>query len=156
MNIIPWRRKNNAVSHFDKLQTEMNKLFDDFFNNDFSLASYNNGRQSFMPSIDIKDTNKELKITVELPGMDEKDIDLSLTDGVLTIKGEKKHEAEDKKGDFHHIERSYGYFHRSIPLPCEIVEDKVSANFKKGVLSVSLPKSEKAISKSKSIEIKTS
>ena len=88
----------------------------------------------------------------EVPGMDPKDIDISLSDGLLTIKGEKKQEREEKEENYHLVERSYGAFTRSIRLPKEVQSDKISASYKNGVLKVTLPKSEEA--KKKEIKIK--
>jgi HSP20 family protein len=91
-------------------------------------------------------------VKAELPGMDSKDIDISLSDGTLTIKGEKKQEKEEKKSDYHFIERSYGAFTRSIQLPKQVQRDKISTSYKNGLLRITLPKSEEA--KKKEIKIK--
>jgi len=90
----------------------------------------------------VAETESELVVNVEIPGMDPKDIDVSLSEGTLFIKGEKKQEAEEKEADYHLIERSYGTFIRSIPLPAEVQSEKISASYKNGVLTVILPKSE--------------
>jgi HSP20 family protein len=102
----------------------------------------------------VSETDKEIKVSAELPGMDDKDIDVSLTRDALTIKGEKKEEKEDKGKDYYKMERSYGSFTRSIPLPVEVDTDKVQATFKKGVLEITLPKTAKAIQETKKIPIK--
>ena len=96
----------------------------------------------------------EIKVSAELPGMDEKDIDVSLTRDTLTIKGEKKEEKEDTGKDYYKMERSYGSFTRSIPLPVEVDTDKVQATFKKGVLEITLPKTAKAIQETKKVPVK--
>ncbi len=96
------------------------------------------------PPIDVAETESELVVDVEIPGMDPKDIDVSLSEGILFIKGEKKPEAEEKEEAYHLLERNYGSFTRSIRLPVEVRSDKISASYKNGVLTVVLPKSEGA------------
>jgi len=105
-----------------------------------------------MPAIDLSETNNDIIMKAELPGIDPKDIDISLTNDLLTIKGEKKQEKEEKEEDYHLIERSYGSFIRSIRLPKDVQSDKISASYKNGILKVILPKSEEA--KKKEIKIK--
>jgi len=142
---------------FGAFQREMNKLFDDFFGGfDLSPWAPVEKRLStpFTPHIDVSETDKEIKVSAELPGMDEKDIDVSLTRDTLTIKGEKKQEAEDKGEGYYRMERSYGSFTRSIPLPIEVDTDKVQATFKKGVLEITLPKTARAIQETKKIPVK--
>src|SRR5947207_3477236 len=120
----------------------MNRLFDDVFRG-FDLAPFRAADRLFdraggWPSIEIGETDKEVKATADLPGLDEKDVAIELANGTLTIKGEKKTETEDKERRF--SERYYGRFERRIPVD-GIDEDKVSASFKNGVLTVTLPKS---------------
>lgn len=142
---------------FGAFQREMNKLFDDFFGG-FDLSPWAPVERrlaaAFTPHVDVSETDKEIKVSAELPGMDEKDIDVSITRDALTIRGEKKEEKEDKGKDFYKMERSYGSFTRSIPLPVEVDTDKVQATFKKGVLEIILPKSAKAIQETKKIPVK--
>ena len=134
----------------------MNRLFDDVFRGlDGGLPSV--GRVSPFngnwPSVEISDNDKEIKVTAEVPGMDEKDIEILLDDGLLTLRGEKRSETEDKDRQF--SERYYGRFERRIPLGYEIEEDSIDARFKNGVLSVTLPKTAKAQSQAKRIVIKS-
>jgi HSP20 family protein len=140
-------------------QREMNRLFDNFFGG-FSLAPWEplerGVTSSFTPRVDVSETDKEIKISAELPGMEEKDIDVSLTHDTLTIKGEKKAEAEEKGKDYYRIERSYGSFTRSLPLPVEVDTNKVEATFKKGVLEITLPKTAKALQETKKVAVKSS
>ncbi len=142
---------------FASFQREMNKLFENFFGG-VDLAPWasleRRAAATFTPRVDVSETDKEIKVSVELPGMDEKDIDVSLTRDTLTIKGEKKEEKEDKGKDYYRMERSYGSFTRGIPLPVEVDTDKVHATFKKGVLQVTLPKTAKAIQETKKISVK--
>jgi HSP20 family protein len=163
-DLVPWHgnKKNLSVrkAHepFHGLQKEINNLFENFFDEFDWLPSRFGGYEdrfgSFTPKIDIKEGKKEILISAELPGMDENDIDLAILDGTLTIKGEKKKEIEDKKEGYYRMERSYGSFYRTIPLPDGIDEDKTEASFKKGVLKITLPKTAKAIESQKKISIK--
>ena len=143
---------------FGAFQRQMNKLFDDFFGG-FEVSPWAPVERilagAYTPHVDVSETDKEIKVSAELPGMDEKDIDVSLTRDTLTIKGEKKEELENKGKDYYKMERSYGSFTRSIPLPVEVDTDKVQATFKKGVLEITLPKSAKAIQETKKIPVKT-
>ena len=110
---------------------------------------------SLNPKVDIVEDDKSYKLSAELPGLELENINLDLSDGVLTLSGEKKTEKEEsKEGNYHMTERSYGYFKRSFSLPPSIEEDKIKADFKKGVLSVSMPKSEKAQKLQRKISIK--
>jgi HSP20 family protein len=112
------------------------------------------GTGEFMPRVDVRETDEAIQVTAELPGMDEKDIDISLSHEALTLKGEKKEESEEKNKDHFHVERRYGSFQRTIPLPAEIDEGKVEAEFKKGLLRITLPKSPSAQQSYKKIPIK--
>jgi len=139
-------------------QGEMNKLFDDFFT-DFSIAPRWSGFESettmFSPGVDLSETDKEIKVSVELPGMDEKDVKVEMDDNTITISGEKKVEKEEKKRNWHFREHSYGSFRRSIPFPVAVNGDDAKASFRKGVLTVTVPKREEDKDNRKTIEIKT-
>ena len=143
---------------FASFQREMNRLFDNFFGG-FSLSPWTplerGAAVAFTPRVDVSETDKEIKVSAELPGMEEKDIDISLTRDTLTIKGEKKEETEEKGKDYYRMERSYGSFTRSIPLPVEVDTNKVEAVFKKGVLEITLPKTAKAISETKKVTVQS-
>ena len=165
-DLIPWSRNNgNQVPSllrdddrdpFLSLHREVNRLFDDVFRGFGSgLPSLGNSATfgSGWPSVEISNTDKEIKVTAEVPGLEEKDIEVLLNDGVLTLKGEKRSESEDK--DRQVSERYYGRFERRIPLGVEVKEDQVDATFRNGVLSVTLPKTDKAQSQVKRIAIKS-
>ena len=124
-------------------------FFDRFFE-DFALPRLFSEEPALTPAFDVSETEKELIVKAEVPGMDKKDIHINLSDGLLTIKGEKKQ--EKKNENYHSVERRYGMFSRTIRLPFEVEADKVDATYKDGVLKVTLPKSEAA--KPKKIEIK--
>ena len=150
-DLIPWNNggrevgihRGTDVNPFFTLHREMNRMFDDVFRG-FDLAPFGSSRGLSglgWPQIDIDETDKEVRITAELPGLDEKDVSLEIANGVLSISGEKKSESEDKARRFN--ERYYGRFERRIPLE-DVDEDKVSAAFKNGVLTITVPKSAEA------------
>jgi HSP20 family protein len=107
------------------------------------------------PAVDVAETDKSYEIAAELPGMDEKDVEVNFSNGTLTIKGEKNEEKEEKKKDYYLSERHYGSFQRSFAVPDDVDENKIEAAFKNGVLTVSLPKTPEAQKKEKQIAIKT-
>jgi HSP20 family protein len=109
-----------------------------------------------MPSLDVKETEKEIVVEAELPGLDEKDVSLTIQNGVLTVQGEKKLEHEEAKENYHVMERRYGSFQRSLRIPDTVNEDDIEARFDKGVLKVILPKRAEAASEQRKIEIKKS
>jgi HSP20 family protein len=141
------------MNPFEAFRTEMDKLMDDFLGG-FDLRPFSSRPDTFMPRIDVVDTDKEVRVSAELPGMDDKDIEVSLTGEVLTIKGEKKEEKEEKGKDYYRSERSYGSFLRTITLPIEVDTSKGEASFKKGVLKINLPKTARAIGGTKKISVK--
>ena len=139
---------------FFSLQREMNRMFDDMFQG-FDLPSTGwKGLAAFTPSVDVREEDKEVTVKAELPGMDEKDIEVSLTDDGLTIKGEKKDEKEDKGKGYWHRETRYGAFHRVIQLPEGLDTEKVDARFRNGVLTVTIERLPEAKSRAKKIAIK--
>ncbi|MCZ0733455.1 Hsp20/alpha crystallin family protein [Phreatobacter sp. AB_2022a] len=163
-DLIPWGR--SASSHvpvlygeddrnpFLSLHREMNRLFDDVFRSfDSRLPALGSVPRVIWPTVEISDTGTELKVTAEIPGLEEKDIEVLLDDGVLTLKGEKRSETEDKEKQF--SERFFGHFERRIPLGIEVEPDKVEARFRNGLLTITLPKSAKAQSQAKRIAIKS-
>ncbi len=160
-NLVPWAlgKKSLPVRHEENplvvLQKEMDNLFDTFSREFFELEPFESRLTSFSPRIDVSETDKEIMVTVEVPGMDEKDIDISVSREALTLKGEKREEKEDKGRTYYRMERSYGSFSRTIPLPAEADIDKVEASYKKGILKVSVPKTEKALRETKKISVKT-
>ena len=133
----------------------MNRLFDDVFRGFDSrlpaLRRFSSFGGGGWPNVEVSDSEKEIRVTAEVPGLEEKDIEVLLEDGVLTLKGEKRSETEDKDRQF--SERFYGRFERRIPLGYEVEDNKVSADFKNGVLTVALPKTERAQAKAKRIAI---
>ncbi len=160
-NDVTVRREEDRDHSMHSLQNEMNDLFEDFFRAWEASLVGGGMRQSFSrplsavaPRIDVQETEKELLISAELPGLAEKDIDVSLSRDTLTISGEKRQESEKNIKGWHHMERSYGTFTRSILLPREIDPDSCNATFKNGVLTVSLAKTHQSEATAKSIPIK--
>jgi len=142
---------------FQSFRSEMDRLFDSFLGGMPSLTSLRQGfpsTQVITPTLDVKENEKEIVVKADLPGMDEKDINLTIHNGVLSLRGEKKSEHTDERENYHVMERSYGSFQRSIRLPDTIDEDKAEARFDKGVLTITLPKRPESVSAQKKIQIK--
>ena len=116
-------------------------IFDRFFN-DLELPDVFGEERVLVPAFDISETEKEYVITGEIPGVYPKDLDLTLTDGCLTIKGEKKQEDEEKNENYHRVERHYGSFQRSFRIPDKVKTDELDATYKDGILKITLPKAE--------------
>jgi HSP20 family protein len=165
-DMIPWKRDESRLSVRREqeneaaldLRNQMNRLFDEFFERPFGMGPFlgESGLMGdFAPKIDISETEKEITISAELPGLEPEDIDISLDRNTLTISGEKRAEKEERGKRFFRVERSYGSFHRSIPLPEDVEEDKIDAIFKRGVLKVKLPKTKTTPEVRKRISIKT-
>jgi HSP20 family protein len=149
--LTTWKplRELEPFRDFERMRRDVDRLWDSFFERGVRRTDDD---AEWLPSLDVAETKDEIVVKAEVPGMDPKDIDISLSDGLLTIKGEKKQEREEKEEDYHLVERSYGTFTRSIRLPKEVRRDKINASYKNGVLKVTLPKSEEA--KQKEIKIK--
>ena len=149
-SLVPWKRnrRNIAVRRsgnenpFWPLHRQTNRFFDDFFDS-FAIEPFGRGVDragGFSPDTNVTEDEKNVYVSAELAGMDAGDIDLSLNDNILTIKGEKKDEQEHRDKGYHHIERSQGTFERVLNLPAEVDQVKADANFAKGVLNITLPK----------------
>jgi HSP20 family protein len=164
-DLIPWKRTNGDLAMrrpemgpFGQLHREIDRVFSDFmtdwpWTDRMNLMDRRLG--TFVPDVDVIETEKEFRVTAELPGLDEKDLEVTYVEGGLTIKGEKREEHEEKRGDYYRSERQFGMFERTIPLPSDINPDKAKASFKKGVLNIMLPKTEEARSHKKTIPIQT-
>jgi HSP20 family protein len=154
----PWRP-------FEQLRREVDRLFDDFNGgfwrpsfprSFFDVAPLGRGEQTgpTSPAVDVSETDKGYEIKAELPGMEEKNIEVNLADGILMIKGEKQSEKEEKQKDYYLQERSFGSFQRSFQVPDNVDTSKIEANFKNGVLTLNLPKTAEAQKPAKKIEVK--
>jgi HSP20 family protein len=156
MNLVPFGRENGAPAHrdigFNTLQREIDRVFDSFARN-IPVWGANSATPNWAyPHIDVVESDKEIEITAELPGMEVGDVNLSLADGVLTIKGEKQAEQEHKGKSYQLLERNYGAFSRSIPLPTNLEAESVRASMDKGLLKVKVAKPKSATARQ--IEIK--
>ena len=152
-SLIPVGRERGTVSQpFLSLQREIDRLFDDFTRGFSTLSMMPAPGGKLMPVTDVTETDKEIEISAELPGLEDKDVQINLSDNVLTIKGEKKAEKERKEIDFRMVERSYGAFERTIELPEGVNPDSIKATIAKGVLTVTVPKP--APAQAKTIEVK--
>ena len=170
---LPVKNERNAGpqasperSAFDGLRRQIDHLFHDFERSIDVWRPF--GRSMFdlapvwpsevtwgtVPAVDVAEKDKEYEVTAELPGIDEKNVEVKVANGVLTIKGEKNEQKEEKKKDYYYSERRYGSFQRSFQLPQGVDSDKIEASFKNGVLTVSLPKTADAQAKEKKIAVK--
>jgi len=158
--LIPWGRSSAparqgepqheaALSPFFTLRREMDRLFDDAFRG-FGLSGFGQGAFHW-PQVEIADRDKEVRITAELPGLEEEDIELRIEDNVLILRGEKRTAFDDAERQY--SERSYGRFERRLALPADVDEEQASATFRNGVLTVTLPKTERARQQTKRIAI---
>jgi HSP20 family protein len=153
-DLIPWKRERHDVATRTEradpvlaFQSDVNRIFEDFFDSVGSTILGRRGLPGFgveEPKIEVSETDKEVAIEVELPGVDEDDVDVSLADGLLSIRAEKERAQEKKERDYVLRERSYGLIERAVPLPEDLDLDSAKARFKNGLLVVSIPKSEKA------------
>ena len=148
MSIMRWRPRRDLVS----IRDEMNNLFDSF------SSGWPEPRKGLLegewaPSVDVAETDDEITVTAELPGVKQEEVDITITDDVLTLKGEKKEEKEVKEKNYHRIERSYGSFQRSIGLPTGVQADKAKATYEDGILRVTVPKVQEAKPKQIKIDV---
>jgi HSP20 family protein len=150
---------------FEGLRRDIDRLFDDFdggywrspfHRSVFDIAPFSGRQMSWpaVPAVDFMDTEKAYEVTAELPGIDEKNVEVKVANGVLTIKGEKQEEKEEKKKDYYLRERNFGSFERAFQVPEGVDADKIEASFKKGVLTVTLPKKPEAQKAAKKIDVK--
>jgi HSP20 family protein len=145
MELVPWR----PFGELGSFRREMDRLWNRFFGESPLSTTFT---EEWLPSVDVSEAKDKVFVKAELPGLEAKDVDVTISGDVLTIKGEKKKEEEEKDGDHYCCERYYGSFQRTFRLPAGVKDDKVEATFDKGVLKIVLPKTEEA--KKKAIEIK--
>lgn len=155
-----WEREGRPFDSFrremDSLHRDMDRLFGSMWSDGLGSGMLPDAAQSgeIMPQLDVIEDDKGFRVQADLPGMDEKDVEVTLSDRILTIRGEKKAEKETKEKDYYCRERTYGTFRRSLEVPASIDATKIEASFKKGVLTVELPKTKEAKEKVKQIQIK--
>ncbi len=150
---VPVRRDGDAFDVFN----HFGRFFESFFGDSRSPTPWNNGLNwSYNPRVDIRETDAAYQLSAELPGLDEKGVEVNLDNGILKISGEKRSDKEERDEDknYYRRERSYGRFERSFRLPDGIKTDKVEARYKNGVLNVTVPKSEEAKSSVRRVEVK--
>ena len=150
-----WHKEESGQNPFLALHREIDRVFDDFRQTPWLGFGRPNGGSRFAPLMDVAETDKAIEIKAELPGMSEADVDVSVVDNILSVKGEKKSETEKKDADYHMLERSHGAFTRSLTLPFEVDPDKVEARFDKGVLTITLPKPAEVAAKTRKIKIQS-
>jgi HSP20 family protein len=161
-DLTPWRRSGLSPygrDPFAGFRQQMDRLFDDFFapvaGEGRAFATPGGASAGgVQPSIDVDETDQAYTVTAELPGIAEQDVELNLADNALTISGEKRSERNEEQGGRRYSERSFGRFSRTIPFPSEVDAERVEAAYRNGVLTVTLPKNEKARDKTRKIEIK--
>jgi len=157
-DLAPWHSKGGTTPALSDLHREVDRVFENFWSG-FGMPSLlrEDGGALAGISMDVRvDTSEDDKayhVTAELPGMSEKDVEVTFADNTLTISGEKKEEKDVKEGNYHRRERSFGSFRRSFALPVEVDEAKIAATFKDGVMTIELPKSKTAQKKAKKITI---
>jgi HSP20 family protein len=147
-DLLPWRKsesrdlaeRRESANSLQSFEQRVNRLFDDVFDRSLTPSLLDASWSEFSPRVDIVERDEEIEVSAELPGLDREDIEVSLSDEVLTVRGEKRVEREEEKGSVYRMERSYGSFRRQVALPCEIEADRVKATFKNGVLTITLPK----------------
>ena len=158
-SLVPWRDKFRAPANrediydpFAMFRRAVDRMFDDFLGPVGGMHGYGSGGL-VSPTIDVTDTEKELVVTAELPGLDEKDFEVTLAGDILTIKGEKKIEHENRSGGEYQLERRFGSFSRSLRLPFETTDEQIEARYDKGVLTIHLPKPPEAQRQVRRIEV---
>ena len=162
-DLVPWKGKRDNQLAVRQQNTDatiydqFNQLFDAFFENNWMSpwsSDFGDRFNEFSPRVNVTEREKEFEVTAELPGLTENEIDITLDRDALTLKGEKKQESEDKGDSYYRMERSYGRFSRTIPLPGNVIDkDNVEAEFKNGVLTIVLPKLEEALPVSRRIAV---
>jgi HSP20 family protein len=162
-DLIPWNQERQTENRLradqdnpvSALQRDLNRVFEEFWSRfDAPVGGQGVGMSGFGPSTDLEETESAVDVKVDLPGMSENDVDVSLTDDMLTIRGEKQDERAGNDRSAHVAERRYGAFCRAIPLPPDVDTDNATATLKNGQLTVSLPKTEQAAARAKRIDVK--
>lgn len=147
-----WGTGGKGDDLFSNLHREIDRVFEDFTHG--TQLPWASGNGKILPRMELSETEKEFRLSAELPGVEEKEIDISLSGDMLTIKAEKKSQSERKDENIHVSERSYGMFERSTRLPSAVDEDKIDATLKDGVLTLVLPKTAEEQAKSRKIKVK--
>lgn len=147
MSLVRW----NPARELARVQDDFNRLASTFFRDDALETSF--ARGTWEPVVDISETDDNYVVTAELPGLSKDDVKINFQDGILSLRGEKRQEKEEKRKNYHRVERSFGAFERSFRVPSRVMVDKIDAKFKDGVLHLSMPKAEEARPKEIPIKI---
>ena len=160
-SLIPWREKSqvpadreNFDDSFVAFRRDVDRMFDDFFNGSLARLPGFTRLRAAGPSVDVEDNEKEFVVIAELPGLDDKDFEVTLAGDVLTIKGEKRSEHEDRTGGLSYVERRFGSFSRSVRIPFEVADEQIDAKYDKGILTVRVPRPAAAQRQVRRIEVK--
>ena len=160
-SLIPWREKSQVPADredfydpFVAFRRDVDRMFDDFFNGSLARLPGFTSLRAVGPNVDVEDNEKEFVVTAELPGLDDKDFEVTLAGDVLTIKGEKRSEHEDRNGGSSYVERRFGSFSRSVRLPFEVADEQIDAKYDKGILTVRVPKPAAARRQVRRVEVK--
>jgi HSP20 family protein len=162
--LVPWRDKSQVAAHRDDFydpfvtfRREVDRMFDDFFGSiGTNAAQHWSGRLGVVPTVDVTDAETEIVVTAELPGLDENDFEVTVAGDLLTIKGQKKEESENRNGGAYYVERRFGSFSRSLRLPFIVEDGQIDAKYDKGVLTIRVPKPAQAQRQVRRIEVKAS
>lgn len=158
---LPARTNASMPMSLTAMHDEMERMFERLWSNPMAALDSQDrwfgdfSQREFLPKLDVTDDKNFLRVALEVPGVDGKDIDVEVADGVMTIRGEKKHEETSNEEGCYRTERSYGSFRRSIPLPTEVDAQKAEAKFDKGVLTIQVPKTERGKAGATKVPIKT-
>jgi len=159
-SIIPknWQNKyqerSKDLSPIGSMRQELDHLFDHWSQRDpWKVFKQSAGLEQFNPSVDVEETKDSIIVNAELPGLEKDDVKIELSNGTLTIEGEKEQKTKTEDSNYFYHERSYGSFYRKVTLPCEVDKDNIEASFSKGVLNILLPKTEEVKQDTKEIEI---
>ncbi len=136
MTLVRYRPFNNTLS----LQDEMNRMFDSLLRS----STVPQSSTDWYPVCDVRETENEFLVRAELPGVAKNDVKINMVNNTLVLRGEKKQETEEKKGNWHHVERAYGTFERTFTLPSHVVAEKIKARFQDGILQIVIPKADEA------------
>lgn len=163
-SIVPWRGKSQTPAPRDEsydpfvaFRREMDRMFDDFFSGfgTRSLAPHFGGWSGVTPTIDVTENDKEVVVTAELPGVSDKDFEVTVSGDLLTLRGEKRSEHEERNGNAHYVERRFGSFSRSVRLPFEVRDESVDAKYDKGILTIRVPKPAELQRPARRIDVRT-
>ena len=145
MTLIKWAPRPASIFN------DMDKMINNVFENDWNFSV--RSKTNWSPAVDVKESDNSFTLTADIPGLTKKEVKVNITDGILSISGERKFEDEKESGNYHYRERRYGSFSRTFNLPETVNEEDISASFKNGILSIELPKHEVVLPKEREIKI---